>query len=112
VVKANLFRLALTTGDPVVSWDPYAALGLSRSATADDIRRAYRKLAKELHPDVRPGDSAAEDRFKRVTSAFNLLNDPAQRARFDRGEIDADGNERMGFGSRPGAGRRLGRRGA
>ncbi|MBU6407736.1 MAG: DnaJ domain-containing protein, partial [Alphaproteobacteria bacterium] len=89
-----------------MSWDPYAALGLSRSATADDIRRAYRKLAKELHPDVRPGDSAAEDRFKRVTSAFNLLNDPAQRARFDRGEIDADGNERMGFGSRPGAGAR------
>jgi len=106
VVKATLFRLALTTGEPVVSWDPYAALGLSRSATADDIRRAYRKLAKELHPDVRPGDSAAEDRFKRVTSAFNLLNDPAQRARFDRGEIDADGNERMGFGSRPGAGAR------
>ncbi len=105
MVKANAV-LALTTGDPVVSWDPYAALGLSRSATADDIRRAYRKLAKELHPDVRPGDAAAEERFKRVTSAFNLLNDAAQRARFDRGEIDADGNERMAFGSRPGAGPR------
>jgi DnaJ-class molecular chaperone len=86
-----------------VSWDPYAALGLSRSATADDVRRAYRKLAKELHPDVRPGDKAAEERFKRVTSAFNLLNDSVTRARYDRGEIDADGNEKMSFGSRSGA---------
>jgi len=86
-----------------VSWDPYAVLGLSRSATSDDIRRAYRKLAKELHPDVRPGDKASEERFKRVTSAFNLLNDPATRARYDRGEIDADGNEKMTFGSRTGA---------
>lgn len=84
-----------------LSWDPYAALGLSRSATADDIRRAYRKLAKELHPDVRPGDKTAEDRFKRATAAFNLLSDPVTRSRFDRGEIDADGNERMAFGSRP-----------
>jgi DnaJ-class molecular chaperone len=90
-------------GTDAVSWDPYAALGLSRSATADDIRRAYRGLAKELHPDVRPGDKAAEERFKRVTSAFNLLNDPGTRARYDRGEIDADGNEKMSFGSRSGA---------
>ena len=84
-----------------LSWDPYAALGLSRSATADDIRRAYRQLAKELHPDVRPGDKQAEERFKRATAAFNLLSDPATKSRFDRGEIDADGNERMAFGSRP-----------
>ena len=88
-------------GDHAVSWDPYVTLGLSRGAAADDIRQAYRKLAKELHPDVRPGDKDAEERFKRVTSAFNLLSDPATRARFDRGEIDADGNEKMGFGSRP-----------
>lgn len=81
-----------------VSWDPYAALGVSRSATADDIRRAYRKLAKELHPDVRPDDKQAEERFKRATAAFNLLSEPAAKARFDRGEIDADGNERMAFG--------------
>jgi DnaJ-class molecular chaperone len=86
-----------------VSWDPYAALGLSRTATADDVRRSYRKLAKELHPDVRPNDRAAEEKFKRATAAFNLLSDPATRSRFDRGEIDADGNERMGFGSRAGA---------
>lgn len=84
-----------------MSWDPYAALGVSRTASADDIRRAYRKLAKELHPDVRPGDQAAEERFKRATAAFNLLSDAALRGRFDRGEIDADGNERMGFGARP-----------
>jgi DnaJ-class molecular chaperone len=71
-------------------------LGVTRSASADDVRKAYRKLAKELHPDVRPGDRTAEDRFKRVTAAFNLLSDPELKARFDRGEIDADGNERVG----------------
>ncbi|MGE0741060.1 MAG: DnaJ C-terminal domain-containing protein [Hyphomonadaceae bacterium] len=80
-----------------MSWDPYAALGVGRTATADDIRRAYRKLAKELHPDVRPGDKAAEERFKRATAGFNLLSDPVTKGRFDRGEIDADGNERVAF---------------
>ncbi len=84
-----------------MSWDPYAALGVGRTATADDIRRAYRTLAKELHPDVRPGDKAAEERFKRATAAFNLLSDTTMKARFDRGEIDADGNERMAYGARP-----------
>ncbi len=83
-----------------MSWDPYASLGVSRSASADDIRRAYRTLAKELHPDVRPGDKAAEERFKRATAAFNLLSDPVTKQRFDRGEIDADGNERMAFNAR------------
>lgn len=89
-----------------MSWDPYTALGVSRSATADEIRRAYRRLAKELHPDVRPGDKQAEERFKRATAAFNLLSDPVTKGRFDRGEIDADGNERMAFGSRPRQGAR------
>ena len=83
-----------------MSWDPYAALGVSRTATADDIRRAYRTLAKELHPDVRPGDKQAEERFKRATAAFNLLSDPITKGRFDRGEIDADGNERAAFNAR------------
>jgi DnaJ-class molecular chaperone len=79
---------------------------VSRSATADEIRRAYRALAKELHPDVRPGDKAAEDRFKKATAAFNMLSDPTTKARFDRGEIDADGNERMAFNARPRQGAR------
>jgi DnaJ-class molecular chaperone len=85
-----------------LSWDPYAALGVPKSSSAEDIRKAYRKLAKELHPDVRPNDKAATERFKRVTAAFNLLTDEPLRGRFDRGEIDADGNERPQF--QPGAG--------
>jgi DnaJ-class molecular chaperone len=80
-----------------VSWDPYAALGVPKSSSADEIRKAYRKLAKELHPDVRPNDKATTERFKRVTAAFNLLTDETQRVRFDRGEIDAEGNERPQF---------------
>jgi DnaJ-class molecular chaperone len=95
-----------------LSWDPYAALGVPKSSSADDIRKAYRKLAKELHPDVRPNDNAVAERFKRLTAAFNLLTDEKLRARFDRGEIDADGNERpvfqpgAGFGGFAGAGAR------
>jgi DnaJ-class molecular chaperone len=90
-----------------VSWDPYAALGVSKGSSSDDIRKAYRKLAKELHPDVRPNDKAAEEKFKRATAAFNLLSEAEQKARFDRGEIDADGNERQqgfsGFRTNAGA---------
>jgi DnaJ-class molecular chaperone len=92
-----------------LSWDPYAALGVPRSSSAEEIRKAYRKLAKELHPDVRPNDKASAERFKRVTAAFNLLTDQPQRERFDAGIIDADGNERPqfqpgGFGGFAGAG--------
>ena len=85
-----------------LSWDPYAALGVPKSSSAEDIRKVYRKLAKELHPDVRPNDPATAERFKHVTAAFNLLTDEPLRGRFDRGEIDADGNERPQF--HPGAG--------
>ncbi|MBI1265416.1 MAG: DnaJ domain-containing protein [Alphaproteobacteria bacterium] len=77
--------------------DPYTILGVPRSASADEIRRAYRKLAKELHPDARPGDATAEDRFKQVTQAFKLLSNAETRAKFDRGEIDAEGRERAPF---------------
>lgn len=74
--------------------DPYDVLGVARNASPDDIRKAYRKLAKELHPDLNPGNAHALDRFKEVSAANELLRDPEKRARFDRGEIDASGAER------------------
>ena len=73
--------------------DPYQELGVARSASADELRRAFRKLAKELHPDKNPGDKKAEERFKRVSAAFDILGDEDKRKKFDRGEIDADGRE-------------------
>ena len=79
--------------------DPYKELGVSRGASADEIKKAFRKLAKELHPDKNPGNSVADERFKRITAAFDLLGDKDKRAKFDRGEIDADGREQFrGFG--------------
>ena len=74
--------------------DPYATLGVARTASQDEIRAAYRKLAKQLHPDVNPGKPKVEDQFKAVSAAYSLLSDPEKRARFDRGEIDASGAER------------------
>ena len=73
--------------------DPYQELGVPRTASADEIRRAFRKLAKQYHPDKNPGDKAAEERFKRVSGAFDLVGDEDKRKKFDRGEIDADGRE-------------------
>src|ERR1700709_207891 len=78
-----------------MSADPYELLGVPRDATAQDIQKAYRKLAKKLHPDLNPGDKTAEAKFKEVASANALLSDEAKRARFDRGEIDASGNEQQ-----------------
>jgi DnaJ-class molecular chaperone len=77
-----------------VSEDPYAVLGVKPEATQDEIRKAYRQLAKKLHPDLNPGDKQAEERFKQIAAAYDLVGDPEKRARFDRGEIDAAGNER------------------
>lgn len=77
-----------------MSDDPYAALGLSKSASDADIKKAYKRIARESHPDLNPGDPKAEARFKAASSAHDLLKDPERRARFDRGEIDASGQER------------------
>ncbi len=74
--------------------DPYEALGVKKDASADDIRKAYRKLAKKHHPDLNPGDKKAESRFRDVQTAYDLLSDAEKKARFDRGEIDASGQER------------------
>jgi DnaJ-class molecular chaperone len=89
--------------------DPYEVLGVARTATPDEIRKAYRKLAKGSHPDLHPGDAKAEARFKEISTANDLLSDADKRVRFDRGEIDAAGNERprqrefyRGFADGPG----------
>jgi DnaJ-class molecular chaperone len=74
--------------------DPYTALGVNKEATQDEIQKAYRRLAKKLHPDLNPGNKAAEEKFKEISAAYDLLSDPEKRARFDRGEIDASGTER------------------
>jgi DnaJ-class molecular chaperone len=78
--------------------DPYAVLGVSRGASEKDVKSAYRKLAKELHPDRNTDNPKAAERFSEVTRAYDLLSDKDKRAQFDRGEIDIDGNPTMGFG--------------
>src|SRR5262249_39430666 len=97
--------------------DPYSVLGVQRDASEDDIRKSFRKLAKELHPDLNPGNKAAAEHFKKVTAAYELLGDPEKRKRYDRGEIDASGEPRRAYqphgasggaytwrGTRPGGG--------
>ena len=83
--------------------DPYATLGVSRDADEKAIKSAYRKLAKQLHPDKNKDNPAASDRFSKVTQAYDLLTDKEKRAAFDRGEIDGDGNPRAPFGYGGGA---------
>ena len=93
--------------------DPYQELGVSRGASAAEIRKAFHKLAKQHHPDTNPGNKASEERFKLVSAAFDILGDPERRKKFDAGQLDADGRETMGgfgggfgggpFGARGGA---------
>jgi DnaJ-class molecular chaperone len=73
---------------------PYEVLGVKPDASADEIRKTYRKLAKQFHPDLNPGKPEAEARFKSISAAYDLLSDPDKRARYDRGEIDETGAER------------------
>ena len=74
--------------------DPYKILGVPKTATQDEIKKAYRKLVKDLHPDLHPDDAVKQERFKAVSVAYGLLGDPEKRRRFDAGEIDASGQER------------------
>ncbi|WP_439572514.1 DnaJ C-terminal domain-containing protein [Phreatobacter sp.] len=89
--------------------DPYDVIGVARAASADEIKRAFRKKAKQLHPDANSGDPKAQDRFSELNNAYELLSDADKRKAFDRGEIDAEGKPRFtgfeGFGGgRPGPG--------
>ena len=67
--------------------DPYKILGLAKTASADEIKKAYRKLAKQHHPDLNPGSAEAAAKFKDISSAYDLLSDADKRARFDRGAL-------------------------
>jgi DnaJ-class molecular chaperone len=74
--------------------DPYETLGVAKTATPEEIKKAYLRLAKKLHPDLNPGDKHAEERFKEVSAANDFLSDAERRRRYDAGEIDATGAEK------------------
>jgi DnaJ-class molecular chaperone len=76
--------------------DLYETLGVERSASSEAVQKAYRRLAKKLHPDLNPGNKDSEERFKEISVAYGLLSDADKRARYDRGEIDATGAENVG----------------
>src|SRR5438270_11333718 len=79
--------------------DHYQRLGVQRGASEADIKKAYRSLAKQLHPDRNKDNPNAAKRFGEITQAYDLLSDKDKRAKYDRGEIDEDGNPKMPFGS-------------
>lgn len=87
-----------------MSKDLYAILGIARTASHDEVRRAYKRKAKDLHPDLHPDDPIKADAFKAASSAYEILGDEKKRAQYDRGEIDADGNPRGFAGGHPGGG--------
>jgi DnaJ-class molecular chaperone len=95
--------------------DPYEVLGVSKGASQEDIKKAYRKLAKKLHPDANKKDPKAATKFAELNGAYEIVGDESKRKAFDRGEIDAEGKQRFqgfeGFGGRPGAGPFGGREG-
>ena len=89
--------------------DPYEVLGVDRKASAGDIKSAFRKLAKKLHPDANKNDPKAAGRFAEINAAYEILGEDDKRKAFDRGEIDAEGKPRFqgfggGAGARPGGG--------
>ncbi len=91
--------------------NPYSVLGISKSASQSEIKTAYRKLARQNHPDLHQGDTKAEERFKEIQAAYQLLSDEDQKIQFDRGQIDADGNPTFrsgGFGGQRRGGRAQG----
>ncbi len=95
--------------------NPYSVLGLTKTATQSDIKSAYRKLARQNHPDLHQGDTKAEERFKEIQSAYQLLSDEDKRNQFDRGQIDAEGNPTFrsgGFGGQRRSGGGFGGAGA
>ena len=77
-----------------MSPDPYEVLGVKKGVSHDDLQKAYRRLAKKHHPDLNPGDKTAESKFKELSAAYALLDDPEKRAKYDSGEIDGSGTER------------------
>jgi DnaJ-class molecular chaperone len=90
--------------------DPYAVLGVGKTASADEVKKAYRKLAKKYHPDQNKNDPKAQEKFAEISSAYEIVGDDKKRAQFDRGEIDAEGKPRgfEGFGAGPAGGFRRG----
>jgi DnaJ-class molecular chaperone len=81
-------------GERILAKDPYETLDVKKDASQEEIQKAYRRLAKKLHPDLNPGNKSAEAQFKDVSAAYEILRDSEKRGRFDRGEIDASGAER------------------